>query len=247
MKLYRDQGVVLRTHDLGEADRIITFLTRRNGQVRAVAKGIRRTKSRFGARLEPFAMVDAQFYEGRSLDIITEVSTMSSFAGKIGRDYDSYTCASAMAEVTDKLTSQEGLPDEGQYLLLVGALNALSLKAHDPESILASYILRSLANAGWALAIGNCATCGTPGPLHRFDVRAGGMVCESCAPRSAAHPHNETVQLLAALQIGDWDIVDRSGLTARHESAGLVTAYLQWHIERKVKSLDMVGTPLIHL
>src|SRR6266481_9787134 len=70
---YRDDGIVLRTQDLGEADRIITVLTRRNGRVRAVGKGVRRTKSRFGARLEPFTHVDLQFYAGRSnLETVTQ-------------------------------------------------------------------------------------------------------------------------------------------------------------------------------
>ncbi|MDO4718877.1 MAG: DNA repair protein RecO, partial [Propionibacteriaceae bacterium] len=59
-RLYRDEAVVLRTHPLGEADRIVTLLTRGRGQVRAVAKGVRRTNSRFGARLEPFGVVDVQ-------------------------------------------------------------------------------------------------------------------------------------------------------------------------------------------
>src|SRR3712207_2111879 len=68
--LYRDEGVVLRTQKLGEADRIITVLTRRHGKVRAVAKGVRRTKSKFGARLEPFSHVDLQLYTGRTLDRI---------------------------------------------------------------------------------------------------------------------------------------------------------------------------------
>ena len=67
MPLYRDEAIVLRTHKLGEADRIITLLTRRTGRVRAVAKGVRRTKSKFGARLEPGTHVDLQLYEGRSL------------------------------------------------------------------------------------------------------------------------------------------------------------------------------------
>ena len=66
MPLYRDEAIVLRTHKLGEADRIVTLLTRQHGKVRAVAKGVRRTTSRFGARLEPFMVVDVQCYEGRS-------------------------------------------------------------------------------------------------------------------------------------------------------------------------------------
>ena len=69
MPLYRDEAVVLRTHKLGEADRIVTLLTRHHGRVRAVAKGVRRTTSKFGARLEPFTHVDLQLAEGRNLDV----------------------------------------------------------------------------------------------------------------------------------------------------------------------------------
>ena len=70
MPVYRDEAVVLRTHKLGEADRIVTLLTRRHGKVRAVAKGVRRTGSKFGARLEPFMVADLQLYEGRTLDVV---------------------------------------------------------------------------------------------------------------------------------------------------------------------------------
>jgi len=70
--VYRDQAVVLRTQKLGEADRIITLLTREHGRIKAVAKGVRRTKSRWGARLEPTSHVDLQLYSGKSLDTITQ-------------------------------------------------------------------------------------------------------------------------------------------------------------------------------
>ena len=70
MRLYRDRAVVLRQHKLGEADRIVTLLTRDHGLVRAVAKGVRRTRSKFGARLEPFAHIDVQLHPGRNLDIV---------------------------------------------------------------------------------------------------------------------------------------------------------------------------------
>ena len=77
VSLYRDEGVVLRTQKLGEADRIVTFLTRRHGRVRAVGKGVRRTKSEFGSRLEPFMQVDVQFARGRTLDIVTQAETIA--------------------------------------------------------------------------------------------------------------------------------------------------------------------------
>ena len=80
MPLYRDEAIVLRTHKLGEADRIITLLTRQHGRVRAVAKGVRRTTSRFGSRLEPFTHVDLQLAEGRTLDIVTQAETLTPFA-----------------------------------------------------------------------------------------------------------------------------------------------------------------------
>ena len=79
MPVYRDSAVVLRVTKLGEADRIVTLLTRREGRVRAVAKGVRRTKSRFGSRLEPFSHVDLQLYAGRNLDIVTQAETLDPF------------------------------------------------------------------------------------------------------------------------------------------------------------------------
>src|SRR6201989_3108334 len=76
VNLYRDQGVVLRTIKLGETDRIVTILTQGHGKVRAVAKGVRKTTSRFGARLEPTSHVALQCYRGRELDVVTQVETL---------------------------------------------------------------------------------------------------------------------------------------------------------------------------
>ncbi len=120
MALYRDTGVVLRVQKLGEADRIITMLTSRHGKIRAVAKGVRRTRSRWGARLEPFNHVDVQCYTGRSLDVITQAQTVDAFgAGLIG-DYPRYTAGCAVLETADRLVSEEGEPALRVYLLLVG-------------------------------------------------------------------------------------------------------------------------------
>src|SRR5207244_5858127 len=83
VSLYRDDAVVLRVQKLGEADRIVTLLTRRHGRVRAVGKGVRRTMSKFGARLEPFSHVDVQLYSGRSLDIVTQAETIAAYAADL--------------------------------------------------------------------------------------------------------------------------------------------------------------------
>lgn len=125
MQGYRDDGVVLRTQKLGEADRIITLLTRHNGRVRAVAKGVRRTKSRFGARLEPFTHVDVMIYPGRSLDVITQAEVIRAYGTRLVSDYPKYTAGAAMLETAERFTPVEKEPAIRQFLLLIGGLRAL--------------------------------------------------------------------------------------------------------------------------
>jgi DNA repair protein RecO (recombination protein O) len=237
--LYRDEAVVLRTHPLGEADRIITLLTKERGRIRAVAKGVRRTKSRFGARLEPFMVVDVQCYEGRNLDTVTQAESLATYGQTIARDYTVYTAATVMVETAERLT-EEHEPSTQQYLLLAGARRSLGGGEHDPGLVLDAYLLRSLAVAGWAPSFHDCAKCGGPGPHSAFNIPAGGAVCPVCRPPGSAAPAPETLRLLAALLSGDWVLADASDLRVRREGSGLVTAFLQWHLERGVRSLRHV-------
>ena len=125
MPTYRDHAVVLRTHKLGEADRIITLLSRGRGKVRAVARGVRRTSSKFGARLEPFSHVDVQLATGHSLDVVAQVESLDAFGGPLSADYPAYTAGQVMLETADRLVVEEGEPALQHYRLLVGALRAL--------------------------------------------------------------------------------------------------------------------------
>lgn len=238
--LYRDTGVVLRVHKLGEADRIITLLTRKHGKVRAVAKGVRRTTSRFGARLEPFGHVDAQFYTGRTLDVITQVQTVDAFVVGIVGDYQRYTAASAVAETADRLAAEEGEPTLRLYLLVTGALRALAEGERDASFVLDAFLLRAMSYAGWAPAIAECARCGQPGPHRAFSVHAGGSVCTRCKPAGSATPSPAVLELLGALLHGDWDTAETAVPGARRDASGLVAAHLQWHLERQLRSLPLV-------
>ncbi len=240
MPTYRDEAIVLRTHKLGEADRIITMLTRAHGKVRAVAKGVRRTSSRIGSRLEPFMVADVQLYEGRNLDVVNQVETIQPFAARIAQDYPLFTAATAMVETADKLVDHEKEPALQQYRLLRGGLNSLAGREHAAGLILDAYLLRSLAVAGWAPSFDDCASCGKPGPHRAFNAAGGGAVCEDCRPSGAAAPAPETFLLLSALVEGDWGAADASDERHRREAAGLVAAYAQFHLERKVRSLGMV-------
>ncbi|CAM2959739.1 DNA repair protein RecO [Actinomyces slackii] len=243
-RLYRDEAVVLRTYRLGEADRIIVMLSRHHGQVRAVAKGVRRTSSRFGARLEPFSMIDVQLHAGRGLDTVTQVETIDPFGRAIASDYAMFTCASTMVETAERLSADNG--DLGtdsspqQYLLLAGALAAMSHRRHAPGLILDSYLLRSLALAGWAPSCYDCAICGSPGPHAAFHIQAGGAVCENCRSAGAVAVEAGAMVLLGALLSGDWAVADASGQRERSQASGLVSAYATWHLERRLRSLALV-------
>ncbi|WP_405140047.1 DNA repair protein RecO [Sphaerisporangium sp. NBC_01403] len=239
MNLYRDEGVVLRTQKLGEADRIVTILTKRTGKVRGVAKGVRRTTSRFGARLEPFSHVDLQLHTGRSLDVITQVETLRPYGEALVSDYPRYTAGTAMLETADRLTVGEKEPALRQFLLLLGGLRTLVEGGHEARLVLDAYFLRSLAVAGYAPALDSCARCSTPA-IRAFAIAAGGVVCGGCRPPGAAVPAAETIGLMIALIRGDWDSADASEQRHRTECSGLVAAYLQWHLEHGIRSLRHV-------
>jgi DNA repair protein RecO (recombination protein O) len=238
--LYRDEGVVLRTQKLGEADRIITLLTRSHGRVRAVGKGVRRTRSKFGSRLEPFTHVDLQLYEGRSLDVVQQAETLAPYGDRIVDDYPRYTAGSAMLETAERLTAEEKEPQTQQFLLLVGGLRTLADGSHAPGLVLDAFLLRSLAVAGYAPSFEDCARCTRPGPHPFFNVASGGSVCGACRPSGSVSPAHETLDLLAALLTGDWAVADASDARYRREGSGLVAAYLQWHLERGLRSLPLV-------
>lgn len=240
MGLYRDEGVVLRTQKLGEADRIVTLLTRRHGKVRAVAKGVRRTRSKFGARLEPFSCVDLQLHTGRSLDVVTQAETITPFGEAIVDDYPRYTSGAAILETADRLVAEEREPSLRMYLLLTGALRALSDGAHDSGLVLDAFLLRALALSGYAPSLRDCARCGSSGPHRWFAIGGGGAVCGDCRAAGAATPAVETMALLAALMEGEWIVADASERRHRREASGLVAAYLQWQLEHGLRSLRLV-------
>jgi DNA repair protein RecO (recombination protein O) len=190
--LYRDEAVVLRVHKLGEADRIVTLLTRRHGRVRAVGKGVRRTSSRFGARLEPGSHIDVQLYsrlpEGqaspdgrRALDVVQQTESIDPFGARLAGDYARWTAASVICETAERMT-EEGEPALRLFLLVVGALRALVAGEHDPGLILDAFLIRAMAVAGWEPALLECAKCSRPGPHAAFNVPAGGRAAAWSRP-----------------------------------------------------------------
>jgi DNA repair protein RecO (recombination protein O) len=235
MSLYRDRGVVLRTYKLGEADRIVVFLTSGHGKVRAVAKGVRRTKSRLGGRLEPLSNVELLLYEGRELDIVSQAEMIEPWR-PLREDLGLLAQGMAMAEATEQV-AQEREPSEPLYRMLVRALRTLSTGSG--PLVVAAFYWKLLALDGAGPVLTSCASCGSgppASPLVAFDIAEGGALCRVCRRGQALSP--------AALELLGWILEGQLGRALEMpasavtgEVANLATISVERHLERRLRSL----------
>ncbi|PJM79298.1 DNA repair protein RecO [Bifidobacterium scaligerum] len=239
MPLYRDEAVVLRTAKLGEADRIITLLTAGHGKIRAVAKGVRRVRSRFGARLEPFMRVDVLIAEGRSLDVVSQAESIAAYGAAIAADYDAYEAANVIVETADKLVGVEHEQNRGQYRLVIGALNALAKHAHASDAIAGSYVMRAVALAGWTPRLNACVVCGRQTGAY-LSIAAGGVMCEADHTTDARRVSPLALRQFEALTRGDWAVLDGSPLETVCRQ--LVEDWGEYYLERPIRSLRLIDS-----
>lgn len=232
MSLYRDQGVVLRTLRLGEADRIITLVTREHGKVRAVAKGVRRTTSKFGGRLEPLSHVAALFWRGRELDIVTQADVIDTF-GRVRADLSRVGKAYTVLEVADAI-AQERHPAPRLYDMVVGALRVLA--DEDPPLLVPAFILKVLAAEGAGPELSACVGCGEPAQLVAFDPVEGGALCRSCR-RGRPLPPPVLMLLRRILGGGLRAALAEPASATTDEVGALVTETIEAHLDRRLRSL----------
>lgn len=233
--LYRDTGIVLRTHRLGEADRIVVLLTHHHGKVRAVAKGVRKTKSRFGARLEPLSHVNLLLYRGRELDIISQAESIDHFRA-LRADLDRLTRSVALLEVVDQL-AQEREENQRLYSMLLGALR--SLAARDSVLLVPAFFWKLLAVEGLGPQLDECVNCGAREPLVAFDVGEGGVLCRTCRRGRALSP--EALELLRRILGGELvRALAEPASPAAHEVEVLATAAVEHHLERRLRSISLL-------
>jgi DNA repair protein RecO (recombination protein O) len=176
----KTQAIVLRSLRYGEADRILHLYTPHRGRVSAIAKGVRKSKSRFGGRLEPFFRIDAILHEGRSeLLTVTSVTTVAAHP-RLREHGPSLDVAARCCDAVARLFATDD-PHPGVYQLLA---NELALLEADPaaarrENAIA-FRLKLLLAAGLAPHLSACASCGEREHLAGFSGAAGGVVCPSC-------------------------------------------------------------------
>lgn len=237
MTLYRDQAVVLRTYRLGEADRIVVLLARDHGKVRAVAKGVRKTRSKFGSRLEPTSQIEVQLYTGRGeLDIVTQVESIDGFR-RIREDLDRLHRAATMLEAVDQI-AQDREPAPSIYRMLVGALH--TLETDNPPLVVAGFFWKLLAAEGFAPVVDSCATCSSTEALGAFDIEAGGVLCRSC--RRGVPISYEALRLLRLILGGRLgEALSEPEGVAGTELENLATRAMESVLERRLRSAGLLG------
>jgi DNA repair protein RecO (recombination protein O) len=244
-------GIVLRTYKLGEADRIVVLLTQDHGKVRAIAKGVRKTRSKFGGRLEPLSCVSVQLHRGRDLDIISQVETVDANATVFG-DLDSMTEAFAILEAVDQLVpDREPVPHI--YKMLAGARRTLLTR---PSPIVVPAFLWKLLSAeGLRPQLDTCASCEeTLGPDQVSDARStivfdlglGGVLCRSCGSMSGSFISADALEMMRRILGGGLNEV----LEEAHDPDGqhlddpivnevldIATRAFEHHMERRLRSV----------
>ena len=241
MPLAKEQGIVLRSIKLGEADKIVTIMTQGSGKLRAVAKGIRKTKSRFGARLEPFTHVDLLIYRGRgSLDIVNQAEIIASHRA-VRDDLGLFAAGETMLEAVDKV-AEDHERNVRAFLLLLSGMRALDARPREPVAVAESFMLKLLSLSGFHPSLTACAGCGARQPAL-FSSGQGGAVCSVCAEYDAEPVGPGALVYLSELGTAP---LERAGAIdvdphVRRKARGLLYAFTEYHLERRMRSLPMLA------
>jgi DNA repair protein RecO (recombination protein O) len=180
-RFFTTDALVIGSMRYGEADRIVTLYTRDRGRLGAIAKGVRRTKSKTGGRLEPFTLVRASFHIGRgSLYTVAGVETLRTFQGVRDKLFRMQEGARLLAAVRHLFPGEDASVPAFNLLVRGIAQLAECADAAAAASIVLATRLKLLVLLGYAPEMTHCAACGSEGPFYGFSPGLGGVVCEAC-------------------------------------------------------------------
>jgi DNA repair protein RecO (recombination protein O) len=244
-RAYRTEAVVLRSIRLGEADRVLHLYTEAHGRVGAVAKGARKTMSRFGARLEPLSHVELVLHQGRGeLQTVTSAQLVRSHR-EAREDYYRFSVGMIGAEAMLRLFSEEEA-NERAFTALTRFLDLLDVTPHaadrptlDPLGL--AFQLKLLWLSGYLPHVTACAECGAKGePLVGYSPRAGGALCTRCSQASEALAlAGDGIAGIEALLTRP--LADAPGLglsePARRDALRVITASYEYHGGFRLRTL----------
>lgn len=237
MAIRNDQGIVLRGYPFGDADRVVVLLSPNNGKLRTVAKGVRKTTSRFGGRLEPFTHVDLVLYEGRNLDTITQVSIIEGYP-RLRADLQKVVAAGIMVEAADAV-AQEEESSLRLFLLLQRGLRALEAGVIGND-LITSFLLKLAAVVGVAPALEACAACGRADHLDRFSFGSGGVMCSRCDGGRGMRLRSGLTAYLAALERAEFVELPPIDVSLSGDAMGVARRFVEYHLDRSLASLAVL-------
>jgi DNA repair protein RecO (recombination protein O) len=237
-RIYRANGIVLRRTNLGEKDRLVTFLTRERGKLRAVAKGSRNPRSRLAGATELFNVVKLLLAAGRTFDIVSQCEVVRGF-GSLAEDLDRMAMASEAVELADALV-EEGETQPPLHAALLLALEGIAASGN-PASVARCYELRTLSDLGYTPVLDRCVVCGGRGPgAVALSPSAGGVVCERCFGAASDGMAISAAALRALRSLGRRSIESAGqhhvAAEIHAEIARVWAPFLEWRIERPLRS-----------
>jgi DNA repair protein RecO (recombination protein O) len=251
MLLHESEAIVLRTYPLGEADRLVSFLSRAMGRVRGVASGSRRPKSRFGSSLERLSHIRVWFSEKETRDLvrISQCEMIESFIDAFG-DYASSIALALFSEITEAVLPEREANDANFRLLL---LSAQAVKhSRKPELPLAYFALWTVKLGGWLPALDPCGRCGkalAAGEAAYFAPSAAAIVCGNCrkpgmralSPAAVSLGRKMLSERLDRLNDG----ADSNGAPPRamRELTEAMLDVIEHQIDRKLMSRELLESP----
>ncbi len=241
---FRVEAVVLRHQNWGEADRLLTLYTRKRGKLRAIAKGVRKPRSRKGGHLQPFTRVQAQLARGRALFLVTQAETIEAYL-PLREDLTLTGYASYLVELLDKFTWEEESENGALFRLLVASLNRLA-RGKSPWLVARYYEIRLLDSTGFRPRLFHCVHCGADiQPQDQFfSFSQGGVLCPRCGGEDhAARPVSAAaLKYLRHFQRSPYEEITRArpAPSTRVEVEQLMQNYLTYLLERKLNSPEFL-------
>lgn len=185
-RFFTTEALVIGSMRYREADRIVTLYTRDRGRLGGIARGVRRTRSKVGGRLEPFSLVRASLYSGRGLYTILGVDTVRTFQGVREELFRMEEGARLLGAIRHLFPQEEGSVPAFNLLVRGVARLAEAPDAAAAAGVVLATRLKLLALLGYTPEMSRCAACGGQGPMYGFSPSLGGVVCERCASAGGA-------------------------------------------------------------
>lgn len=239
MPAEKAEALVLHTYNLTESSKIVVLLTPVRGKVRAVAKGVRRTKSKFGSALEPMTHIEAQLHikEGRDLQTLSQAVTRDSFPA-VRSDLTRLGLASVMCELTEQFL-QENEESSRSFVLLLVSLKTLASMSKNYTSLLISFYLKTLEISGLLPALAGCARCRKKFSKPAYlDAGAGGVLCAGCSAGLGERVAPGSIEIMRRLLSVDWAMLERVRVpsSSSEEILRALGAYMSYHTGRELRS-----------